>query len=150
MALHQFDRFESVYSSRDAAIEKLDTTIFKYAQPVAIKYYNGNEEGVLFVLGTDSGEGNYEIIYDSLNPMGDVRPHIYSITKTDLKEDDITCINRALFGNTPSRADIVIISTVLNGTDNYGTTSYIYDETSNWKLLFEQSLNVSGFDGGTY
>lgn len=139
MAEFKYPRFNTIYPTREEAIEKLDNLTRAYGEPVAIRYYNTSKTVcVLLAIFKSDAKGDYSISYDS-NP--ETTPKVYTITKTDSSITDEEYINIALFGKTPIDNDIVILTDC--SEDIPYTKSYIYTDNK-WILLSNQGNGSIG------
>lgn len=131
MAELRYPRFNTIYSDREQALNKLNELTRSYGEPVAIRYYNSKREVCLVVAVYKSdGRGDYSISYDS---NADLIPNAITITKTEISQTDEDCITAALFGKSPVPSDIVIITDMT--VDTPITRSYIYVSSGSWKNL---------------
>lgn len=143
MAELKYPRFNTIYSSREEAINKLNELTRSYGEPVAIRYYNTSKlVCVLLAIFKSEYKGDYEISYDS-NP--DLIAKVFNITKNDSSISDEECINNALFGKIPVQGDIVIITDLSDEIPI--VKSFIYTEKS-WKLLATPSGSLSSLNLG--
>lgn len=145
MAELRYPRFNTIYSSRNEAIKKLNELVRSYGEPVAIRYYNSTKEVcVILALYVSESKGDYSISYDSNKELN---PSVYTSTKTSPSQTDEECIRIALFGKSPVPQDIVIITD--QSGEEKSIRSYIYTTSDGWKLLSTGGGN-NGSGGGEY
>ena len=119
MAQGQLTRFECIYSSREEALKALSCSSRQYAELVAVRYYNENEEVCIILAIYKSADlGDFEIVSDSYLCCN--QPRIFTAKKQSEDQSDYECILIALFGEKPKNGDVVIL------TSYDGTTSITY------------------------
>lgn len=112
-------RFECVYSSRDEALKALSCLSRQYAELVAVRYYDDNDDVcMLLVIFKSADLGDFDIVSDSLSSNN--QPRIFTAKKQSEDQTDSECILIALFGEKPNNGDVVIL------TSYDGTTSITY------------------------
>lgn len=137
MARFQYSRFETIYDSREQAIELLNGLSRLYAETVAVKYYN-NLRDICIILAVykSTATGDFEISYET-NASDNSLPRVFTVKRSGNLTDE-ECINVALFGEKPVNRDIVIITEVPGSV-----TSYIYYGTE-WEMLSSPNSNGQG------
>lgn len=119
MAQSQLTRFECIYSSRDEALKALSCASRQFAELVAVRYYNENEEVcILLVIYKSADLGDFSIVSDSTEVCQS--PRLFTAKKQSEEQSDQECILIALFGEKPKNGDVVIL------TSFDGTTSITY------------------------
>lgn len=119
MAQGILTRFDCIYSSREEAIKALDCSSRQYAELVAVRYYDDDEDVcIMLVIFKSADLGDYEIISDSKSLS--MEPRIFTAKKQSESQTDAECILIALFGEKPHNGDVVIL------TSYDGTTSITY------------------------
>ena len=119
MAQGILTRFDCIYSSREEAIKALDCSSRQYAELVAVRYYDDDEDiCIMLVIFKSADLGDYEIISDSKSLS--MEPRIFTAKKQSESQTDAECILIALFGEKPHNGDVVIL------TSYDGTTSVTY------------------------
>lgn len=119
MAQGQLTRFECIYSSREEALKALECSSRQYAELVAVRYYNDNEDVcIMLVIFKSADLGDFEIVSDSMLCCN--QPRIFTARKQSETQTDAECILIALFGEKPHNGDVVIL------TSYDGTTSITY------------------------
>lgn len=114
-----FTRFETVYSTRKRALEKLDSISRYYAETVAIRYKEGNSIGTILALYLSEDKGDYVISFDSAR---EVKTH--TVIKTGDEDDEV-----ALRSINPMEKDIAIVKSAS------GSKAFYLFHDSKWESM---------------
>lgn len=131
----QLTRFGSIFSSKEEAINSMKGISRLYSELVAAKYESllpltGEKiEEILIVVFKSNKEGDFDILYDSGNPIY-TRARLFTVRKSESDQTDEECISIALFGEKPIPQDIVVITSF----DKSTLSTYMY-YNSEWVLI---------------
>lgn len=94
--IFRYTRFDNIYSSREAAIKKLNYTSRYFAENVCIQYKDPSSDRVEIILALYKSEkpGDYVINFDSASGGSSLGASTYEVTRHP-GETDKDCINRA-------------------------------------------------------
>lgn len=130
--IFRYTRFDNIYSSREAAIKKLNNTSRYFAENVCIQYRDSSSGRVEVILALYKSEklGDYIINFDSASEGSNQSASTYEVTR-QLGETDKDCINRATSSaETLVDRDLVVIN------EKDGNTSVVYMYTyGTWNAI---------------
>ena len=127
----RFTRFDTIFQTRESALEKLDATSRYYGENVAIRYLSGDQIKIILSIYKSSDASDYSINFDSGKQIGTTTSgslsNVIKVTKISTGEEDLSAIIREARETNidPVVGDVAIV---------INSGSYIYDG-SNWLSL---------------
>lgn len=143
--IFRYTRFNNIYSSREAAIKKLNNTSRYFAENVCVQYKDSSSGRVEIILALYKSEslGDYVINFDSASGGTNERANTYEVTRQP-GETDKDCINRATSSaNALVNRDIVVIN------ESNGNTSVVYMYTCGTWNAITNNTTIETRDTGT-
>lgn len=134
--IFRYTRFDNVYSSREAAIKKLNHTSRYFAENVCIQYKDPSSGRVEVILALYKSEtpGDYVINFDSASGGSNLGASTYEVTRQP-GETDMDCINRAVM------AAGVLVDRDLVVINEGGGSSIVYLYTGgSWNVITSNTV----------
>ena len=121
MAELRYPRFNTIYNSREEAINKLDNLSRSYGEPVAIRYYSSDKKEVYVILAMYKSDvkGDYVINFDkssSSQSIGDLGLGDSLIAETDESGKPILEVNIDDSSLVKGNDGSISVGTVYGGT----------------------------------
>lgn len=143
--IFRYTRFDNIYSSREAAIKKLNNTSRYFAENVCIQYKDSSSGRVEVILALYKSKrlGDYIINFDSAFGGSNRSASTYEVTRQP-GETDKSCINRAT-----SSADTLIDRDLVVINEKSGNTSVVYMYTSGTWSAITNNTTIETRDSST-